>query len=329
MTQTARKDTTTLAEAALATARRVLTTEADALELMSREMPDDFAAVVELILASSGRVVVCGIGKSGHIGRKISATLASTGTPSHFVHAAEASHGDLGMITRHDICLLISNSGETSELRDVLAHTRRFSIPLVGISSRPDSTLMRAADYRLTLPAAPEACSIGMAPTTSTTLTLALGDALAVALMDQRNFVAEDFRVFHPGGKLGSQLATVGQLMHSGKELPVVDVDAPMSDTLIEMTSKGLGITAVVENGRLAGVISDGDLRRNMDRLMQSSARDVANPDPITVTPSLLAAQALAVMNKHKIGALLVTDEETGDVTGVLHLHDLLRAGVA
>nr|WP_157577915.1 KpsF/GutQ family sugar-phosphate isomerase [Roseivivax halodurans] len=309
-------------------ARRVLKTEAEALYLLADQLPADFAAVVDLILAAKGRVVVSGIGKSGHVGRKISATLASTGTPSHFVHAAEASHGDLGMITRDDICLLISNSGETSELRDLVAHTRRFSIPMVAISSKPASTLMKAADHRLTLPAAPEACSIGMAPTTSTTLTLALGDALAVALMEERGFLAEDFRIYHPGGKLGAQMATVAQLMHDGSELPLVDAATPMSETLIEMTSKGLGIAAVVTEGRLVGVISDGDLRRKMSDLMTHTAGEVANPDPITVPTGLLAAQALAVMNDRKINALVVVDDENRP-EGVIHIHDLLRAGVA
>ncbi|WP_085791370.1 KpsF/GutQ family sugar-phosphate isomerase [Roseivivax jejudonensis] len=318
---------TTQTDPALDAARRVLRTEADALQLLAEQMPMDFAAVVELILRAQGRVVVSGIGKSGHVGRKISATLASTGTPSHFVHAAEASHGDLGMITREDICLLISNSGETSELRDLVAHTRRFSIPMVAISSKPASTLMKAADHRLTLPAAPEACAIGMAPTTSTTLTMALGDALAVALMEQRGFLAEDFRIFHPGGKLGAQMATVAQLMHVGAELPLVDAATPMSETLIEMTSKGLGIAAVVTGDRLAGVISDGDLRRKMEELMTHTAGEVANPDPVTVPPDMLAAQALALMNARKINALVVVDAE-GRPEGVIHVHDLLRAGV-
>ena len=235
--------------AILATACQVLTTEAQALTLLSDHMPPDFPAVVRLILAVQGRVIVSGIGKSGHIGRKISATLASTGTPSFFVHASEASHGDLGMITPDDICILISNSGETQELGDVLAHTRRFSIPLVGISSRDGSTLMRAADYQLLLPPAPEACPMGMAPTTSTTLTLALGDALAVALMEQRNFQPDQFRTFHPGGKLGAQLATVAQLMHGADAVPLVGYDAPMDQVLLEMTSKGFGTTGCKKMG--------------------------------------------------------------------------------
>ncbi|MEZ5910822.1 MAG: KpsF/GutQ family sugar-phosphate isomerase [Paracoccaceae bacterium] len=308
--------------------RRVLRTEASALVQLAEALPADFAAVVDLILGASGRVIVSGIGKSGHIGRKIAATLASTGTPSYFVHAADASHGDLGMVTRADICLLISNSGEAAELRDLVAHTRRFTIPMIAISSRPDSTLMKAADYRLCLPDAPEACAIGMAPTTSTTMTLALGDALAVALMERRGFVAEDFRDFHPGGKLGAQMARVSQLMHGGDDVPVVTADASMSETLLTMTSKGFGIAAVVEAGRLAGVISDGDLRRNMNGLMDRTAGEVATRTPVTVTPDSLAAEALALMNARKIGALMVVDDTQAPL-GVLHIHDLLRAGVA
>ena len=308
-------------------ARQVLTTEAGALTLLADHIPADFPAVIDLILSTRGRVIVCGIGKSGHIGRKISATLASTGTPAFFVHASEASHGDLGMITPQDICLLISNSGETQELGDVLAHTRRFSIPLVAISSRNDSTLMKAADYRLLLPPAPEACPMGMAPTTSTTLTLALGDALAVALMEQRNFQPDQFRTFHPGGKLGAQLSTVAQLMHAADALPLVDFDAPMDQVLLEMTSKGFGTTGVIQNGALVGIVSDGDLRRNMHRLMDSTAGQVATLSPVTVPPDMLAAQALALMNTRKITTLFVVDN-TAPV-GILHLHDLLRAGVA
>ena len=308
-------------------ARQVLTTEAQALTLLADHMPADFTAVVQLILATRGRVIVSGIGKSGHIGRKIAATLASTGTPSFFVHASEASHGDLGMITPDDICILISNSGETQELGDILAHTRRFSIPLVAISSRAGSTLMQAADHELLLPPAPEACPMGMAPTTSTTLTLALGDALAVALMEQRNFQPDQFRTFHPGGKLGAQLATVAQLMHGAQDLPLVDIDAPMDQVLLEMTSKGFGTTGVVQDGKLAGIVSDGDLRRNMQRLMDSRAGGVATLSPVTVPPDMLAAQALALMNTRKISTLFVVENDTP--IGILHLHDLLRAGVA
>lgn len=310
------------------TARRVLSTEADALVTLSNALPEDFEACVRLLAEVEGRVILSGIGKSGHIGRKISATLASTGTPSYFVHGAEASHGDLGMITRHDVCLLISNSGETQELRDILLHCKRFSIPLIGISSNPDSTLMQAADYRLTLPKLPEACPMGLAPTTSTTLTLAMGDALAVAVMELRGFKSEDFQVFHPGGKLGAQLSRVADLMHGGDELPLVPADMDMGDALLTMTSKGFGIAAVIENGCLVGVVSDGDLRRNMGRLMEMKAGEMASRNPVTVTPDVFAAEALAILNERKIGALMVVDEGNHPV-GVLHIHDVLRAGVA
>ena len=310
------------------TARRVLGIEARALEQLADELPVDFDAALAAILACRGRVIVSGVGKSGHIGNKIAATLASTGTPASFVHATEASHGDLGMVTEQDFCLLISNSGETAELRDIVAHTRRFSIPMAAISSNPDSTLMQAADYKLTLPKAPEACSIGMAPTTSTTLTLALGDALAVALMERRNFRPDDFRVFHPGGKLGAQMATVGQLMHTGDEVPIVAHDMPMQDVLITMTSKGFGTAAVCQDGRLMGVVSDGDLRRHMHHLMQKTAGEIATINPITVTKKQFAAEALNIMNTRKISVLVVVDDAHHPV-GVIHIHDLLRAGVA
>ncbi len=310
------------------TARRVLETEGQAILRMAEQLPDDFEATVTLMRECKGRVILSGIGKSGHIGRKISSTLASTGTPSYFVHPAEASHGDLGMITSHDICILISNSGETSELGDLITHTRRFSIPLVGISRKSDSTLMRASDLRLLLPQEPEACAIGMAPTTSTTLTLALGDALAVALMEQRGFMKDDFRKFHPGGKLGARLAQVHQLMHDADEVPRVSPNTPMSDTLIEMTEKGFGIACVVDaRKRLVGVISDGDLRRNMDGLMSKTAGEVATPDPKVVPPTMMAAEAMAVMNNRKVNALVVVDDQ-GLPVGLLRIHECLRAGV-
>ena len=309
-------------------ARRVLKTEADAILQMVDTLPSDFADVVELILNTKGRVIISGVGKSGHIGRKISATLASTGTPSYFVHSSEASHGDMGMITSDDMCILISNSGETNELRDILLHTRRFNIPMVAISSKIDSTLMNAADFKLNLPNLPEACAIGMAPTTSTTLTLALGDALAVAAMEQRGFGSDDFLKYHPGGKLGAQLSRVAELMHKGDSVPTVEADMPMSDVLLSMTSKGFGITGVLENGTLLGVISDGDLRRHMGDLMAKTASEIATIDPVTVTPDLFAAQALALLNEKKISALMVVDEAKRPV-GIVHIHDLLRAGVA
>lgn len=312
-----------------ASAQRVLAVEADALRILSTNIPADFERVLSLILGARGRVIVSGIGKSGHIGRKISATLTSTGTPSYFVHAAEASHGDLGMITADDVCILLSNSGETTELKDILAYTRRFSIPLIAISSRPNSTLVRSADYSLLLPDLPEACPHGLAPTTSSTLMLALGDALAVALIEARGFAPEDFREFHPGGKLGAQIARCGDLMHVGGELPLVHPDTAMSETLIAMTSKGFGIAIVVDaDGVVVGVVTDGDLRRNMDNLMEHSAGEIATHTPVTAHPDMLAAQALSVMNARKISALLVVDDSMHPV-GILHIHDLLHAGVA
>lgn len=313
----------------VAIARRVLVTEGEAVLTFARALPEDFAPAVDLILGSKGRVIVSGMGKSGHIGRKLAATLASTGTPSFFVHPAEASHGDLGMVTPGDICILISNSGETSELGDIIAHCVRFSIPVIGISKRPDSTLMRAAAFKLTLPDLPEACSIGMAPTTSTTLTLTLGDALAVALMEARAFQPENFRTYHPGGKLGARLAKVAQLMHTGDAVPLVPETLPMAEVILTMTARGFGVAGVVNGeGVLTGVISDGDLRRNMAGLMSRSAIEVATRAPVTITPDTLAAEALAVMNQRKIGALFAIDPE-GRPVGVLHVHDCLRAGVA
>ncbi|MCV2892614.1 KpsF/GutQ family sugar-phosphate isomerase [Lentibacter sp. XHP0401] len=313
---------------AIRSARRVLTTEANAILDMVEHLPADFADVVDLVLNTKGRVIISGVGKSGHIGRKISATLASTGTPSYFVHASEASHGDLGMITEHDIVVLISNSGETQELRDILLHTRRFSIPLIGISSKTNSTLLQSADFKLNLPNLPEACAIGMAPTTSTTLTLAMGDALAVAVMEQRGFGSEDFLKNHPGGKLGAQLSRVSDLMHKGDQIPTVEADTPMPDVLLSMTSKGFGVTGVLKDGVLIGVISDGDLRRHMGNLMEKAAGEIATLNPVTVTPELFAAQALALLNEKKISALMVVDN-TGCPVGIVHIHDLLRAGVA
>jgi len=307
--------------------RRVLEIEADALAQMAASLPEGFETAVETIFACNGRTIVSGIGKSGHIARKISSTLASTGTPSDFLHAAEASHGDMGMLTRDDVCILLSNSGETQEMGDLIRYTRRFSIPLIGVSSQPGSTLMQAADIALTLPNLPEACAIGRAPTTSTTLTLALGDALAVAVMEQRGFGEDDFQTFHPGGKLGAQLMRVSELMHGEDALPLVLPDTPMSEVLLTMTSKGFGIAAIVDNDRLTGVISDGDLRRNMDDLMTMTAGQVASADPASVTPDLLAAKALAILSARKIGVLMVVDDAARPV-GILHLHDILRAGV-
>jgi len=308
-------------------AARVLQTEGEALLSLSRCLPADLSRTIDAILAIEGRVILSGIGKSGHVARKIAATLASTGTPAFFVHAAEASHGDLGMVTPSDICILLSNSGETPELRDLVAHCTRFAIPLVGMSRNPDSALMRAADYRLTIPDLPEACTIGMAPTTSTTVMLGLGDALAVALMEARRFQAEEFRTFHPGGRLGAQLAPVRQVMHPAKSIPIVGETTPMAETILTMTAGGFGVAAVIDPaGDLIGVVSDGDLRRNLIDLMDRTAGQVCTRTPVTVTPDTLAAEALAVLNRNKIGVLIVC--EGTQPVGILHLHDLLRIGV-
>lgn len=311
----------------LATATRVLKVEADALRTLAAALPADFAPAVEVMLACRGRVIVAGIGKSGHIARKIAATLSSTGTPAYFVHPAEASHGDLGTLTDQDVCLLLSNSGETPELSDLIAHTRRFGLPLIALTGRADSTLAEAADLRLVLPDAPEACIIGLAPTTSTTMALALGDALAVALMERRGFEADHFRTFHPGGRLGARLARAGQLMRGGEGLPLVAPETAMSETLLVMTQAGYGIAGVVEGGRLTGVITDGDLRRNMARLMDAKAGEVATRTPTTAPPEMLAVEAVALMNARKITQLFVVDGESRPL-GILHIHDCLRAGV-
>jgi arabinose-5-phosphate isomerase len=309
-------------------ASRVISVEAAALYELAGDLPADFAGTVEAILQTKGRVIVSGIGKSGHIGNKIAATLASTGTPANFVHATEASHGDLGMVTVEDFCLLISNSGETSELRDIVAHTRRFGIPLAAISSKADSTLMQAADYKLTLTKAPEACSIGMAPTTSTTLTLALGDALAVVLMERRDFQPEDFKVFHPGGKLGAQMATVAQLMRPLKELAVIGQGTPMKELILRMTETGYGMGILVDcDGLMLGVVSDGDLRRNAGSLFDLMPADVATKNPVKVSPNVLIEIALSKMQSQKVYSILVVENKKP--VGLLRMHDLLRAGVA
>ncbi len=310
------------------TARKVLQTEAKAIWDLAEILPPDFVPAVQMILSRRGRVIVSGIGKSGHIARKIAATLASTGTPAYFIHPSEASHGDLGMITSDDLCLLISNSGESAELRDLIYYCQRYSIPLIGISKRDGSTLMRSADLRLTLPDAPEACPIGVAPTTSTTMALALGDALAACLMSARQFEKTDFGVFHPGGRLGAEMATVAQLMHTGDKVPLVEAETSMRETVLTITEKGFGIAGVVRGGALIGVITDGDLRRRIDDLFDHTAGDIASPAPITVAPGDLAAKALAILEHHAVSALIVVDGPHGPV-GVLHMHDLLRGGIA
>lgn len=309
-------------------ARQVLATESAALTQLSAELSKDFDRVVTLLLEVRGRVIVSGMGKSGHVAAKIAATLASTGTPAQFVHPGEASHGDLGMITSADAVILISNSGETKELADMIGYCARFAIPIIAITKRSQSTLAQAAGHLLLLPNAPEACAIGMAPTTSTTVTMALGDALAVALMQLRGFDKEHYAHFHPGGSLGAQLLRVSAVMHRGDELPVVEADTPMGEALVIMSQKGFGVAALVEDGKLEGVITDGDLRRNLEGLMDRKAGDVATRNPRAIAPDALLTEALGMMNARKISALFAVEEDR-TLVGLVHIHDALRAGVA
>jgi arabinose-5-phosphate isomerase len=311
------------------TGRRVLRREAEALSLLADALDGTFDAAVDIIMQAQGRVIVSGMGKSGHIARKIAATFASTGTPAQFVHPAEASHGDLGMVMRGDVALMLSNSGETPELADMIAHTRRFDIPLIGVASRAESTLLRQSDVALLLPPAPEACDQGIVPTTSTTMMLALGDALAIALMEHRQFTPEHFRIFHPGGKLGARLSKVRDLMHA--KPPLVSMDSAMGEALLTMSRSGFGVVGVTgPSGGLAGIITDGDLRRHLDGLMSLTAGQVMTATPRTIGPDQLAEKAVRIMNERKITCLFVVDPERSDhAIGLLHIHDCLRAGVA
>ena len=335
---TAIPDSNSTAGADLEAARRVLAVEGDALGALSRSLDQKFSRAVDLILQAEGRVIVSGMGKSGHIANKIAATFASTGTPAQFVHPGEASHGDLGFITRKDAALLISNSGKTSELTDVIEFTRRAGIPLVAITGGAESALAQHADVALILPAAPEACPMGLAPTTSTTMQLALGDALAVAVMKRRGFTADDYRVLHPGGSLGRRLVRVVDIMHTGSELPLVARDAVMSDVLLEMTSKRFGCVGVTnESGGLLGVITDGDLRRHMQSdLLKRRAHEVMTGKPRLVRSGALGGEALRLMNQHAVPVtclFVIADDAVGAATpapvGIVHVHDCLRAGVA
>jgi len=311
-------------------ARHVIRTEANALNQLEAGLNGEFDRAVEILLAAKGRVIVSGMGKSGHIARKIAATFASTGTPAHFVHPAEASHGDLGMMAQGDVALVLSNSGETPELADLVAYSRRFSIPLIGVAARAASTLLTQSDVALLLPKVDEACGTGIVPTSSTTMTLALGDALAMALMEHRAFTPEHFRAFHPGGKLGARLSKVSDLMHKGDALPVVGEATHMSEALIEISQKGFGVVGVTApDGTLAGIITDGDLRRKMDGLLDLNAAQVMTKGPTTIAPDALAEEAVAVMNHHKITCLFVTDPDgPARALGLLHIHDCLRAGL-
>ena len=317
---------------AIASALRTIETERAGLATLAQAFEGDlrepFDAAVERIGALGGRVIVTGVGKSGHIAHKIAATLASTGTPAFYVHPSEANHGDLGMIARDDAVIAISWSGETTELGGTLAYAHRFSIPLVAITSKRHSTLGRAADICLVLPRVKEACPNGIAPTTSSLMTLATGDALAVALLERRAFTREDFHVFHPGGQLGASLKYVRDVMHAGDDLPLVDAGTSMSDAIIVISQKGFGCTGVVhDDGRLAGIITDGDLRRKMSAdLLDMKAGTVMTPDPRTIAPDTMAADALYAMEQGSISNLLVTDGDRP--VGLVNLKDLVRLGV-
>lgn len=319
------------APASIGHARRVLTIEADALTALAARVDERFEAAVRLIAGRGGKVVVTGMGKSGHVARKIAATLASTGTPAFFLHAAEALHGDLGMLERHDLLLAVSNSGETAEILDLVPHVKRLGLPIIALTGRPASTLARTADVLLDVSVAEEACPLGLAPTASTTATLAMGDALAVALLEDRAFRPEDFAALHPAGTLGRKLLRVSDLMHVGTEVPRVGLATSMADVLLEMTAKRLGVTAVVDDdGRLVGIVTDGDLRRALAAGRDVTGRvvgDVMSAHPKTIPSDALAAFAVTTMERHAITVLFIVDDEAR-LVGVIHLHDLLRAGV-
>jgi arabinose-5-phosphate isomerase len=313
---------------ALETARRVLALEAEALSALAAAPPAGLAPAAETILACSGRVIVAGIGKSGHVARKIASTFASTGTRAMFLHPAEASHGDLGAVAPGDAVLALSNSGETRELADLIHYCKRFSIPLIAMTARADSSLAAQADMVIAVPAAPEACAETQAPTTSTTLMMALGDALAVAVLERRGFTASEFRHFHPGGALGGALKAVRDLMHTGAELPLAPPGMPMRQAAALISEKGFGCLGVVApDGRLAGMITDGDLRRRLaDGLASRHVEEVMSADPVTVTADALASAALRTMNERRITQLFVVED--GRPVGLIHVHDFLRGGV-
>jgi arabinose-5-phosphate isomerase len=315
----------------LVAARRVLKLEGDALAALSEALDESLVETIDRLHAVTGRIIVTGMGKSGHVARKIAATLASTGSPAQFVHPGEASHGDLGMVTAKDAVLALSYSGRTTELSDLVAYTRRYDIPLIAITGERASALAEAADVSLILPRMPEACPMGLAPTTSTTMALGLGDALAIALLERRGFSAADFQVFHPGGALGKRLLKVADIMHGEEELPTCSLDCPMAEAILIMTAKRFGCVGVVdESGRLSGIITDGDLRRHMENnLLGQRAGDVMTGDPKTIRPQALAVEALRMMNmsERPFTSLFVVDGE--EPLGIVHIHDCLRTGVA
>jgi arabinose-5-phosphate isomerase len=312
----------------------VIRTEAAALELLATSLDDSFIMACEAILASRGRVVITGMGKSGHVGRKWAATLSATGTPAIYVHPAEAAHGDLGMLIRGDVLIVVSNSGNTNELAAFLRYAKNIAVPVIGVASRPDSLVMRYADIKLCLPAAREACHANIAPTTSTTMQLALGDAIAMAMMDLRGFSVDGMRALHPGGSLGLRLTSVREIMHSAGRMPLVEQSAPMRDVILTMTSMGFGIAGVVDPaGRLIGAITDGDLRRHFEGLNAARAEEIMTPNPITVDANMLAEEALELLNENKITGAFVIEPNapvnTNVPIGIVHIHDFVRLGLS
>lgn len=312
-------------------AQRTIDKEVEALRMMEDELNGTLTQALDLMQNTKGRVIVTGMGKSGHVGSKIAATLASTGTPSFFVHPGEASHGDLGMLTKDDVVLAISNSGETKELSDIILYCKRYNIPLIAISKNPNSTLGKMGDILLKLPDDGEACPLGLAPTSSTTATMVLGDILAVCLLERRGFSKTDFRQRHPGGKLGSYLLKVSDLMHKDKEMPLVKTGTPLQTALLEMTSKMLGCVGIVSNdNKLIGIITDGDLRRNLSAdMLTKTADDIMTHNPKCVGPDILAAEAINTMNTTGKGITQLFVVEDQKPIGIIHMHDCLRAGVA
>ena len=316
----------------LSTARWVLEQEVKGIQALSKSLGQPFIDVIDLLASipsHQGRVVVTGMGKSGHVGRKLAATLASTGLPAFFVHPGEASHGDLGMLTKHDVLIALSNSGETDELRSILAYSCRFSIPLIAITSKAQSTLAKAAKIALVLPEVPEACPNGLTPTTSATMMMVLGDGLAITLLQRRGFAAEDYRILHPGGNLGRRLLRVKDLMHGKETLPLVGEKALMDDALLVMTEKSFGCVGVIDSaGKLLGLITDGDLRRHMEpQLIKQLVTKIMTKNPKTITSDILALEATQRMSERSITSLFVVDD-SGKPEGLIHVHDCLRSGL-
>ncbi len=315
----------------LAEAQRVMNLEAEAIQQLGQSLGDTFQNAVDLLMEVKGRVILAGIGKSGHVANKIAATFSSTGTPAFFVHPTEASHGDLGMITPQDVLVVLSLSGGTAELTDMLNYAKRYDIPLIAITQKETSLLAKAARYTLLLPPFTEACPMGLAPTTSTTLMLALGDALAVVLLKRKGFSEKDFKNFHPGGGLGKKLLHVSDIMRSFEELPLVTEETSMSEALVTMTEKGFGCIGILdENQHLIGIVTDGDLRRHMGpSLLEKTVKDVMTTSPKTIRSSAFASEALGIMNRGSITNLFVLDESTSKLVGLIRLHDCLREGLA